>query len=324
MDATDAPNKKVPAESAAREAGLAAAEATVELLETGGYSFRHFDLGLLWPGGEGLARAPLALAVLAPALGALVAPALPVPGFGLKLLMSANIYLPAAMAVVGALTLTRVRERLAGQAADPGRSRLGLGATAVALHLAFFPVTMVIQAVTFRSFGVQVAVTVNLVLGLLVQWVWMHVLGRLALLGEGGFRSLALGVADAIVFGLRAVAELPYYPGLWWARLQGREDKRISAVDLVASQMIVRGLSAVGSGVVTVGTMVLGLNWTSPEVGLPAFVYLSGQALVGALALQLGLGRWAFYRLALAAETGPGSLEAGATALPEPTPEAAS
>jgi hypothetical protein len=315
--------KKLPAESHAREAGLAAAEATAELLESGGYSFRHFDLGLVWPRGQGLVRAPMLLAVLAPLGAVILAPVMPMTQGGYRLLMASNVVLPALLGVVGALTLVRVRDRLAGQPASPGRNLLGLAGAAALLQVVFLPASMAMHAAVFRVFGVALAVPINLVVGLVVTWAWTHVLARLALLGEGLVRALALGIADAVIYGLRALAELPLYPGLWWARLRGEEDLRISAVDLLASQLIIRGLGAVGASLVTVAAVMFGVNWASLEPGLPLFLYLAGQAFTGALALQLGLGRWAFYRLALAAETGPESLEA-APALPPARAEATS
>lgn len=316
--------KKLPVESHAREAGLAAAEATAELLESGGYSFRHFDLGLVWPGAGGLRQAPVAVALAATASAAAVAQLVPGIAPPIQLLAASNMVIPLWLGAVGALTLAHVRDRLAGR--EPAaslpellRGRLGLVAAALGLQLVLLPISVAMHAAAFHVVGVETAMLVTLVLGMAFQWVWTHVLARLALLGEGPFRALALGLADAVVYGLRAMAELPFYPGLWLARLRNEPDHRISAVDLLASQLIVRGLGAVGASLVTVLGLLLAIDYTGSAVRPDLYLYVAAQAFVGALALQVGLGRWAFYRLALAAEGGALAADPmGAAALPAP------
>lgn len=291
------------------ESGLGVARAVQELLDTEGYSFRQFDLGLVWGSLARPLQVPLVAAALVAPVGLALAPWMAgdlgwrYPAIGLRLV------LPLASAAVAVLTMRTVVERLAGAPArgpaEAVRRNLGLVVAAVAVQIGMtllesLPRALLLRWLPIHTVGLLSFQMAMVLMGMGFFWWHLHVWSELALSGASAFGSLVEGTVRALGNALGLPGALLRVPGVVRARLRGEPTAGLGPGDLAMSMVIVYGAGAlVGTFLGVLFSLVGG--WVVP--GGPVQV---GYALVNCLLvaaanlgiLSLGLGRWCFFDLA--------------------------
>ncbi len=296
--------KKTSFDTAGQETQLQTQESLSALLEVP-YSISRFDGKLIWSHSGKLLALPVAASLLC-GLGTFVV--LPLfrilyQGFPFWVSVNASFQLLASFfqTALVVLWMKHIRGRLEGR---PGPRSLALWAEehkwtlvqGLFLNGALLVIHRFLTALLVRWITPATAAYVFPIVGGLYLWIWLHVLSRLALQGNGAAQAFSWGVADSIryVFGLPF--DLVSYPGMLIRRFRGKEGGRASALDLL---WVILALQGGMTLLYVLQHMILTVVYPHRSQAL-LYVVVNAVRMTGiGYFLALGLGRWSYYNLKL-------------------------